>query len=81
MNNDIKLCKNCKHANRDWLLGYRYAKCMVAPKNPTPIMLTTGMGINREFFYCETERTFDCGLIGRHFEPKPRPWYAFWRAK
>jgi hypothetical protein len=76
---EIKLCKDCKHAKRDLLLGYRYAKCQAAPKAPAPYMLTTGEGVKGGFFYCETERTFTCGIVGRNFEPKPRPWWAFWR--
>jgi hypothetical protein len=69
---EIKLCKDCKHAKKSLLFGYEFARCTVSIKNRA-----TGEG-----WYCRVEREFPsnvCGPSGKAFEPKPRPWYAFWR--
>lgn len=73
----IPRCKDCKHSKRDWLFGYQFAKCCAHPRTSAEDAVKGKTG----FFYCETMREFDCGISGRDFEPKPRPWWAFWRSK
>jgi hypothetical protein len=64
---DVKLCKDCKHVNRGWIFGYRFARCGAIPD------LVSG----DPRWYCDTERNhqFDgispCGSTGKLWEEKP----------
>lgn len=75
-----KLCKDCKHYNRDWVFRFfeifdkssadRGHQCRRPEDN---LNLVTGNSFKIK--YCESERisylTIDtCGIDGKYFEPK-----------
>ena len=80
MSEDIKLCKDCKFAKRnltDFILflgSYRFAKCNhpSAMINPNSDYYVTGG--SSDYYFCSTQRAYDCGKQGKYFEPK-KGWF------
>jgi len=68
MNTTVKLCSECKHAamygaSRSDLLCDRPVVCMIE-------------GTKTLHQLCEWEReSGDCGLKGKHWEPRPIHWF------
>lgn len=67
----MKLCKDCKHAKRNWLHGWEYAKCRRHAPEADPV---TGKLVRRET-YCSNQRAFGnlCGPDAVFFVSKNPP--------
>jgi hypothetical protein len=80
MNNDIKLCKDCKFVKRNlvdlffFLDSYRFAKCThpSAIMNPNSDYYVTGNA--GDYYYCSTQRDYECGKQGKYFQSK-KGWF------
>lgn len=73
-----KICKNCKHFQRDWIFGCKFSKCKSFDVETTDL-ITGEKTINREM-YCSVARNYNhlCGTEGKRFEEKPkRKWFIF----
>ena len=75
MNNEIKLCRNCKHAKRDWFdvifHNYQFAKCRMEPRKKIGPDIVTGKASEPNFYYCDTSRKHgNCGVSAKNFEAK-----------
>lgn len=72
----MKICKECKYAKRDLLLGWSFSECH-HPENRT-IDLITGKGCFKSYKYCSTQRIGEdedtCGILGNWFEQKLHWW-------
>lgn len=61
-------CKNCKHIIEDEN-DLQYSKCNLAPK-PKIISPVTGESSQDDFFFCKTQREYNCGPEAKYFESK-----------
>ena len=64
---EIKLCKDCKHFRRAWLLGAKFDQCA----NPA-VQTALGMVRGTPSAFCDLERgdSHTCGRKGELFESK-----------
>ena len=69
----LKLCKECKHSKRDWVLGWEYAKCGAA--QASGIDLVAGKTLYTS--YCSVQRNHSscCGKDAKFFEEKKKGWW------
>lgn len=75
---EIKFCKDCKHIRPS--SNHEFSECSVLDVHETDYV--SGERVLVSIKYCDRTRmrNGDCKPEGMLFEPKPRPWYAFWRA-
>lgn len=72
-----KFCVDCVHYRHPTRGGYRVWPAGCLSPAVTLVSPITGEPIPEKPAHART--LGKCGLEGKHFEPKPAPWWRYWR--